>query len=331
MPRLYPAHLIACAILLAQPSFAEDSAEVSSVKITTLSTMLTEFQGIGEWGYAALVEVDGRRLLFDTGGRPDTVLRNARELGIDLSDIGIAVLSHNHWDHTGGLTTIRRTLREANPEAFSVTHVAQGIFLPRVVSMDALSKLPPMPREFVVTATHVRDEYESLGGTFVVHDEPFELYPGVWLTGPVPRAHPEKNWFPLGQIETEDGLVEDNIPEDMALVINTAKGLVVLTGCGHAGVVNITEYARKIANAQNVYAVIGGLHLMQATNENLAWTGEKLKEFGVQHLVGAHCTGIEAAFRLRDSAGLERSSAVVGAVGSTFTLEDGIIPGILAR
>lgn len=327
----FPAACIAAAMLFTTAVSSAEPGQVEDLKITTLSTMLTEFRGIGEWGYAALIEVDGRRLLFDTGGRPDTVLQNARELGLDLSDIDTAVLSHNHWDHTGGLTTLRRTLREQNPGAIATTHVAEGIFLPRKLSMDAISQLPPMSREFLVSVLQVRDEYESLGGTFVVHGEPFELYPGVWLTGPVPRVHPEMNWFPLAKIETAEGLVEDTIPEDMALVINTPKGLVVVTGCGHAGIVNIAEYARKLSGVSKVYAVIGGLHLMQASDETLAWTGDKLKEFGVEHLVGAHCTGIEAAFRLRDSAGLARPTAVVGAVGSTFTPGGGINPGILSR
>src|SRR5262245_7070615 len=104
------------AILGGSAHAAESRDKVRALKITVLSTMLAD-AGIGEWGYAALVEVDGKRLLFDTGARPETVLANAREMRIDLSDVEDMVLSHNHADHTGGLMTLRRELQKKNPKA----------------------------------------------------------------------------------------------------------------------------------------------------------------------------------------------------------------------
>ena len=92
--------------------------------------MLTQ-QGIGEWGFAALVEADDHRILFDTGNRPNTVLLNAETLNVDLSDVQEVVLTHNHGDHTGGLETLRREYRKVNPEALSVAHVGRGIFWER--------------------------------------------------------------------------------------------------------------------------------------------------------------------------------------------------------
>src|SRR5687768_18581751 len=93
------------------PPFDKSGHKVKSLKVTVLSTMLAE-EGVGEWGFAALVEADGRRILFDTGLRPETVLQNARELGIDLSSVTDVVLSHHHGDHTGGLLTLRRERSE---------------------------------------------------------------------------------------------------------------------------------------------------------------------------------------------------------------------------
>src|SRR5689334_3890867 len=104
------------------------AAQVHALKVTVLSTMMAE-GGVGEWGYAALVEVDGRRILYDTGARPQTVLANAREFGIDLSSVEDVVLSHNHDDHTGGLLTLRNALKAKNPKALSRVHVAEGFFL----------------------------------------------------------------------------------------------------------------------------------------------------------------------------------------------------------
>jgi 7,8-dihydropterin-6-yl-methyl-4-(beta-D-ribofuranosyl)aminobenzene 5'-phosphate synthase len=298
------------------------SHRVRSLRVTVLSTMLTDFHGVGEWGFAALVEVDGRRLLFDTGARPETVLDNARELGIDLSGVTDLVLSHHHWDHTGGLIPLREALSKQNPAALSRAHVGKGIFLSR-----------PSPKDGQETNQMIarRAAYEATGGKFLVYGRPAEILPGVWLTGPVPRRHPERLWPPSARLQTPQGVVEDSIPEDASLIIDTPEGLVVITGCGHAGIVNTIEYARTAVRPAPAYAVIGGLHLFQASDEALEWTATKLKDFGLAHLLGAHCTGIEAVFRLRQRAGLTRKTSVIGAVGSSFSLEGGIDPLELAR
>jgi len=177
----------------------------------------------------------------------------------------------------------------------------------------------------------IRAEYLATGGAFIVHDRPTELYPGVWFTGPVPRPNPEKNWIPGLSLVTDQGRVEDNVPEDSALVFDTASGTVILTGCGHAGIVNIAEYARTIASGKPLLAVIGGLHLYSAPPQTVAWTGAKLKAFGTQYLLAGHCTGIEPTYELRDALGLARTTAVVSVVGSSFTLNKGIDPRKLAQ
>ncbi|MGH2708612.1 MAG: MBL fold metallo-hydrolase, partial [Actinomycetota bacterium] len=159
------------------------SHQVRSLRVTVLSTMLTDLDGVGEWGFAALVEVDGRRLLFDTGSRPQTVLDNARELGIDLSDITDVVLSHHHWDHTGGLIALREALSKKNPAALSRAHVGEGIFLSRPSPEDGQETNQMIAR---------RAAYEAAGGRFLIHRRPVEIIPGVWLTGQVPRRHPER-------------------------------------------------------------------------------------------------------------------------------------------
>ena len=114
-------------------------------------------------------------------------------------------------------------------------------------------------------------------------------------------------------------------------MLDTAKGLVVVTGCGHAGVVNILEYAAGLGPPAPVHAVVGGLHLFPADEATLDWTAGRLKAMGVGHLLGAHCTGVEAVYALRPRLGLDRRTCVVGAVGSGFDLDDGIRPGTIAR
>lgn len=295
--------------------------KVATLKITILSTMLAE-EGMGEWGFSALVEADGRRILFDTGLHPETVLRNARELGIDLSSVTDVVLSHHHGDHTGGLLALRRELSKTSPSALSRIHVAPGIFLSRRHSGSEDELNPTIA---------VKSEMEATGAVFVEHGKPEEIFPGIWLTGPVPRPNPERYWGPPASIVTDGGLVSDSIPEDMSLLVDTEKGFVVLAGCGHAGTVNTVEYARRILGTEPAYAIIGGLHLFAAPDSALAWTATRLRSAQLGYLLGAHCTGIEAVYRIRELAALGRKRAVVAAVGSSFDASKGIDPLSLAQ
>ncbi len=309
-------------MLLLAPWACAAADKVASLDVRILSTMLTADEGYGEWGFAALVVADGHRILFDTGAHPDTVLRNAHDLHVDLSNVPDVILSHHHLDHTAGLVTLRREYAKSNPAALARAHVGAGIFQSRT---DGTAR-----EANTMIATKV--DYESAGGTFVEYREPRELFPGVWLTGPVPRKYPEKNWSPGRKLRRADGTTpEDNLPEDQSLVIVTAKGLVVISGCGHAGVINTLDYARARIAPAKVYAALGGFHLYNASDDTLAWTASKFKEFGLQNLLGAHCTGIEAVYRLRQLTGLARKTAAVGAVGGGFNLATGLDPGSIAR
>lgn len=298
----------------------DSHGQAQKVKVTILSTMLSDYKGIGEWGFAALVEVDGNRLLFDTGAHPETVLNNARDLGIDLATVEDVFLSHNHWDHVGGLLTLRRMLMQENPKALSRAHVGKGIFLSRPQGAKEDNKM-----------IAIKTAYEKLGGTFIVYDKPRALFDNVWITGPVPRVYPEKNWNGNGKIVTDMGLQEDIIPEDMSLAINTAQGWVMVSGCGHSGIINTMEYIQNSLGHEPVYAAIGGFHLYKADNAHLQWTTEKMKAFGVKEFLGAHCTGINATFIIRNMMGMDRKTAVIGAVGNVFELSSGIDTGNISR
>ena len=317
------------ALAIALPLLAAAPADAAKdVKVTVLSTMLVgnAAAGVGEWGFAAVLEVDGRRLLVDTGARAETVLKNAAELKVALASITDLVITHNHGDHTGGLLVLRRELAKTNPAALSRVHVPKGIFYPRPGpgGREGNGLLP------------LKAQYEATGGTFIEHAGPTAVMPGVTMLGPVPRMHPERNFGSprsgeMGRVQTPEGLVEDNVPEDTSLVVDTADGLVLISGCGHSGIVNAMEYARKVVRAAPIHAAIGGFHLFAASDETLAWTAGKLKEFGVRNLMGAHCTGIEALYQLRQLVGLTRETAIVGAVGAGYTHGKGFDPTMLAR
>lgn len=289
----------------------QEADRVKSLKITVLTTMLADRIGIGEWGFAALVEADGRRILFDTGARPGTLLTNAKELGIDLSNIQDVILSHNHGDHTGGLLSVKSQIAGAR------IHAGKGVFYSR----------PYQSKE----TNHLVTIKPQLDGVKIFeHDKPVKLAPGVWLTGPVPRKFPERN-HGTGKMITPTGEQEDTIPEDTSLVFNTDRGLVVLSGCGHAGIANVLDYARTVVRTAPVHSVIGGWHLFQLDDAKLDWTAQKLREYGVENFLGAHCTGLHAVYRIREINKMSRDKCVVGAVGSTYDLTKGIDAGLLAR
>lgn len=330
MSRLVGLTLIAALIVLGPAAAVApaQTARASAVKVTILSTMLVgnANAGVGEWGFAAVLEVDGRRLLIDTGARAETVLQNAAELKVDLASITDLAITHNHADHTGGLLALRRALVKQSPRALSRVHVPKGIFYPRPgpAGREGNGLLP------------LKAEYEATGGVFIEHAGPAVLMPGVTMLGPVPRVHPERNWGSprggaAGRVQTPEGIVEDTVPEDTSIVVDTADGLVLISGCGHAGIINSMEHARTAVRTAPVVAAIGGFHLFAATDETLSWTAGRMKAFGVQHLLGAHCTGIEAVYRLRQHVGLTRATAVVGAVGASYTHGKGIDATVLAR
>jgi 7,8-dihydropterin-6-yl-methyl-4-(beta-D-ribofuranosyl)aminobenzene 5'-phosphate synthase len=310
---------------------ATTPAPIGALKVTVLSTMLADTRGIGEWGFAALVEADSHRVLFDTGARPETVLKNAADLGVNLTDVPDVVLSHHHSDHTGGLVTLRRELSKINSKALARAYVGRGIFLSRPRDDGRESN------ETIALA----ETYKASGGTFTEIERPTEIFSGAWLTGPVPRTHPERNWSGKGTIRTTSttasgtvtatATIEDTIPEDMSLVLDTGRGLVVVSGCGHAGIVNTLEYARRTVRLAPVFAALGGFHLFAADRETLDWTAGKLRGMGVANFLGAHCTGIESVYVLRNSLNLDRSHCVVGAVGSGFDLQRGLLPGTIAH
>lgn len=305
--------MVLAALMLAPTALAAGLA--NHVKVTTLSTMLAD-EGIGEWGYAALVEVDGRQVLFDTGAHADVVERNAKTLGIDLSTVEDVVITHFHGDHTGGLLTLRKALMAVNPRALSRLHVGAGIMGERFDDKGEKAN------DFIALAK----AYAATGGNVIEHAGPVELAPGLWLTGPVPRVHDERNFPPDLFVKTASGTTVDPVAEDSSLVIPTAEGVILVTGCGHAGIMNIADDAKAMTGDARLLAVIGGLHLFAKPDEVLMTTALRLK--GLRYLLAGHCTGIEATLRLRDLLQLDRHTAVVEAVGSRFVWGEGAASGI---
>ena len=298
-------------------------AVASEVKVTVLSSNLANGATVGEWGLSAFVEVDGNCILFDAGRYPDTVIKNAAVLNVDLSCVTDVVLSHFHFDHTTGLLPLLDNLREINPEAIQRVHVANGFFSSR---RTASSGSEAESNQMI----GLRDSIEAQGVEFLIHAEAAEIFPAVWVSGPVERRHLEQNYSANLNVAMDGDWVRDFVPESQALVVRTDEGPIVLLGCGHSGVVNALDHIQDTIQDEAVHALMGGLHLFAASDETLEWTAQRLLEIGVENLMAGHCTGIEPLMRLRAGLNLDRSTAVVGAVGSSFVLGEGIHPTVIA-
>jgi 7,8-dihydropterin-6-yl-methyl-4-(beta-D-ribofuranosyl)aminobenzene 5'-phosphate synthase len=265
-------------------SFGQNS-KIKDFKITILSTMLSDTH-IGEWGFSAMIEADGQRILFDTGSREKTVIQNAKELKINLDNIDNVFLSHNHKDHTGGLINLKLN----HPTSFSNAHIGEGIFYSRPNSTGN--------DHYILNNKNTLDE---LGINFKTHQNPSQVMPGLWTTGQIPRKYDEKNWSELGKMVDSNGnIVEDTIPEDQSLFFDTDNGIVLISGCGHAGLINTLDYVKKIIPNRPIYKIIGGFHLLNLNEEKLEWTAKKMEEFGVKFFVGAHCTGLNSTYSMEE-------------------------------
>lgn len=303
------------------------SSHVQDAIITILSTQVASYVGIAEWGFSVLIETESAKVLFDTGARKDTVLINSAALKIDLSNVRDVVLSHSHNDHINGLTTLRQTLKEKNEAALNTAWVAKQFFEPWKYVAPGIKGSSP--------ADEIRKEYHRLGGTFHEVADLKYLYPGIAITGPIPRIYEEKNW-PQGfeKVKNERGeLVEWTIPDDQAVIVDTERGLIIITGCGHSGIINTIEYVLSKLGNRPIIAVIGGLHLHEAKEETVIWTGEKIKEYGVQSIIATHCTGIDVVYKWREILGMDRDHLTIGAVGTKYDASKGIVfsPGEIER
>jgi 7,8-dihydropterin-6-yl-methyl-4-(beta-D-ribofuranosyl)aminobenzene 5'-phosphate synthase len=246
---------------------------------------------LGEWGLSVLVERDDRKILLDAGGGISAA-RNGDLLGIDWERIDAMVLSHGHYDHTGGLRDVLPKIRKrikvvAHPDVFDAKFIQ-------------FSKDDP-PRYIGIPFQRV--ELESLGADFQLTSEPVWLSENVVTSGEIPMITDFETIDP-GLCVREDGeMIPDPLGDDQALFIKTGLGLLVVLGCAHRGTINTLHHARNVTGVETIYCVIGGTHLIRASELQMEMTIATLREFGVQRLGVSHCTGMPAAIRLAQEFG----------------------------
>lgn len=240
----------------------------------------------GEHGFAALIEKDGEKILVDTG-QGMTLKNNADTLMIDLGQIKKIVLSHGHYDHTGGL-----------PHALFPPRGVEVIAHPDIFD----SKYAEVPfqnetKHFFIGTKFRRHYLETtLDATFSLKTEYCEISPGIFFSGEVPRVtdfeHPDTHL----KVKRGDDFILDPLKDDASLLIETDSGPVVLSGCAHTGIVNVMKHFQKKTGHDSFHAVIGGTHLgFMGVGEQLEKSMEAFEAFNLKLIAVSHCTGNEAA------------------------------------
>ncbi len=273
-----------------------------TIRITTLSENTANVGFIGEWGLSLLIETDGLKILFDTG-QSFSVTHNARVLKVDLSTIDKIVISHGHFDHTGGLYEVLSQTGEID----IIAH--PDILRPKFAVRD--------DTEMSIGIPFSRQKLEDLGARFNLTKEPAWITNNIVTSGEIPMITDYEQIDTGLFIKKDESLQPDPLLDDLSMAIRTELGLAVILGCAHRGMINIIRHFQEITGEDRIYCVIGGTHLLNATQERLTKTVANLKESGIQRLGVSHCTGFNASRWLADEF---PDIFFMNNAGQTFTL-----------
>jgi 7,8-dihydropterin-6-yl-methyl-4-(beta-D-ribofuranosyl)aminobenzene 5'-phosphate synthase len=263
-----------------------------TVKITVLSENIAATSYVlAEFGWSLLIEADGKKILLDTGPSI-SACHNADILGVDLSQIDKIVLSHSHFDHTGGLRDVLLKMRKKEVEV--IAH--PDIWKIRYNRYDKGDKFMGVPFQ--------RQELENFGAKFNLTTQPVKITDTIMTFGEVPLVteFEEKSVPAFGGsgrfIQEGTEFKTDTVLDDLGIVIKTDAGLVVILGCAHRGCINSIYRAQQLTGIQKIHAVIGGAHLISESVERIHQTIAALKELNIDKLGLCHCTGMPAVMMM---------------------------------
>jgi 7,8-dihydropterin-6-yl-methyl-4-(beta-D-ribofuranosyl)aminobenzene 5'-phosphate synthase len=262
--------------------------------------------GLGEHGFSVLIETDHGNYLFDTG-RGESVIKNSLELNKDLRTIKKIFLSHGHFDHTGGLPEVLKLRGRVD------VHAHPNAFLDRVHVVEENGK---QSKRFV-GIPFKRTYLESLGANFILNKDFLQVEEGMFLTGEVPRKTSFEKLDPKLFVETDGKTHPDVFLDDQSLILNTERGLLVVLGCAHSGVVNILNHVISKTGKDKFYAIVGGTHLDFLAPEQLEESIKALRKIHIERIGASHCTGMRGGFRLQQEFG---DRFFYGHVGSTLNI-----------
>ena len=259
--------------------------------------------GSGEHGFSVFIEMNRGNYLFDTGNG-HSVVTNSLVFDKDLRSIKKILLSHGHYDHTGGLPEVLKLRGEVD------VHGHPRIFLDRI----SVAKEKDKETKRFVGIPYKQNYLEALGARFLFNSEFVEVEPGIFLTGEVPRETPFEKPDPKLFTEMRGKISQDTFPDDQSLILDTEKGLVLILGCAHSGMINIIRHVIHKTGKEKFYAILGGTHLDFLAPEQLEESTRYLKTIEFEKIGGSHCTGMRAAFRLHQEFGDRFFQGCVGSV-----------------
>ena len=237
----------------------------------------------------AKIDDNEATIMMDTGPSSDVLLHNVDAMGVNLEDVDVIALSHGHYDHTGGLIEALKRMKKRVPVIGHPT-----VFEP---------KLSIMPHLRLIGAPFRVSDVESVGGVPLLAANPVKIADGIATTGEVPRITAFESVRGYWTVH-ERSFVDDVMLDDQSLVIDVEnKGLVVVAGCVHSGIINTIQHAQKITENSRVYAVLGGFHLGNAENKNIQATVDELKKFDPKFIGPCHCTGKKATKKIAETFG----------------------------
>jgi 7,8-dihydropterin-6-yl-methyl-4-(beta-D-ribofuranosyl)aminobenzene 5'-phosphate synthase len=311
----------------------DNSADLM-VRSTETAKRFTKEPLLAEHGFAALVDLEeaGERILWDAGISQMALLENAQRMEIDLAAVDKIALSHGHGDHYAAMTNvIGRVARKPEPREWAkdtamdeIRTWAKGQKVPLIAHPAAFRERWGIAKDGKKYGPHnvPREEWDAAGAEIVLSEGPYRLGPGCWTTGTIPRNSFEQAGVPSSLAYREgDEFIADRLDDDQAVVIHVqGKGLVVLTGCAHSGVINTIRYAREISGVDEVFAILGGFHLGRAKDDEIERTIDEIVGMLPELVVPTHCTGFKATARIAERM---PDQFVQGVVGTKYLLRSG--------
>lgn len=252
---------------------------------------------IGEHGLSYYIEAGERKLLFDCG-QGFGIINNAHYLGIDLSKIETVVLSHGHYDHGKGL----KELLSHNRTFTMIAH-------------PAVSEPKWIRRGDNVSNIGISDDRPTLENSGIrIHfsHTPVEIAPGIMTSGEIPMKTDFETVEPMFYSMQNGRETTDAIPDEISLILDTPNGIVVIVGCAHRGIINILNHVSALTGKKEIYAIMGGLHLMSADSVKLKKVTEALRDFRIEKMIIGHCTGFDAMVALANAFGKKVIPNTVG-------------------